>query len=93
MTADPTAVPAAVPTPRTEREGRRREPAEGLRAHSAALLRHADRLRAGAAALDWRGPRAEAFRWRIEALADRCATAAAGLARSAEQWDATVRRR
>ncbi|MFE5540865.1 hypothetical protein ACFQ7O_34225 [Streptomyces sp. NPDC056485] len=83
----------AVPAPRTEREGRRHSPAEGLRAHSAALLRQAERLRAGAAALDWKGPRAEAFRWRIEALADRCATAAAGLARSAERMDATVRPR
>ncbi|KOU16639.1 hypothetical protein ADK52_33135 [Streptomyces sp. WM6372] len=83
----------AVPAPRTEREARRCEPAEGLRAHSAALLRHAERLRAGAVALDWKGPQAEAFRWRIETLADRCATAAAGLARSAEQLDAALRSR
>ncbi|MFD7834218.1 hypothetical protein [Streptomyces sp. NPDC059761] len=82
----------AIPAPRTEREARY-EPAEGLRAHSAALLRHADQLRSGAVALDWKGPQAEAFRWRIEALADRCATAAAGLARSAEQLDAAVRSR
>ncbi|MFJ3203181.1 hypothetical protein [Streptomyces sp. NPDC086989] len=84
---------SAVPAPRTERPGRRCEPAEGLRAHAAALLRHAERLRAGAAALDWKGPQAEAFRWRIEALADRCTTAAAGLARSAERLDAPVRPR
>ncbi|MFE6845432.1 hypothetical protein [Streptomyces sp. NPDC057686] len=82
----------AVPAPRTEQQ-QRQQPAAGLRAHSAALLRHAQRLRAGAAALDWKGPQAEAFRWRIEALADRCATAAAGLARSAEQLDAAVRTR
>ncbi|MFI6144716.1 hypothetical protein [Streptomyces sp. NPDC051109] len=82
-----------VPAPRSEREARWCGSAEGLRAHSAALLRHAERLRAGAAALDWRGPQAEAFRWRIEALADRCATAADGLARSAEQLDAAVRSR
>ncbi|KOY54883.1 MULTISPECIES: hypothetical protein [unclassified Streptomyces] len=81
----------AIPAPRTEQQ--RYEPAEGLRAHSAALLRHAERLRAGAVALDWKGPQAEAFRWRIEALADRCATAAAGLARSAEQLDAAARTR
>ncbi|WP_328764766.1 hypothetical protein [Streptomyces sp. NBC_00272] len=84
---------SAVPAPRGEQAQQRYEPAQGLRAHSAALLRHAERLRAGAVALDWKGPQAEAFRWRIEALADRCATAAAGLARSADQLDATVRTR
>ncbi|MEV0414100.1 hypothetical protein AB0I68_25620 [Streptomyces sp. NPDC050448] len=84
---------SAIPPPRTERQERRYEPAEGLRAHSVELLRHAERLRAGSVALDWKGPQAEAFRWRIEALADRCATAAAGLARSAEQLDAVVRTR
>ncbi|MER6775798.1 MULTISPECIES: hypothetical protein [unclassified Streptomyces] len=82
----------AVPAPRRGQVARH-EPAEGLRAHSAALLRQAERLRAGAAALDWKGPQAEAFRWRIEALAERCATAAAGLARSAEQLDTAVRPR
>ncbi|MER7463058.1 hypothetical protein [Streptomyces sp. NPDC097981] len=80
-----------IPPPRGEQQ--RYEAAEGLRAHSAALLRHAERLRAGAVALNWKGPQAEAFRWRIEDLADRCATAAAGLARSAEQLDAAVRTR
>ncbi|MFE2141958.1 hypothetical protein ACFXA3_09430 [Streptomyces sp. NPDC059456] len=84
---------SAVPAPRTERPGRGCGPAEGLRTHAAELLRHAERLRAGAAALDWKGPQAEAFRWRVEALADRCATAAAGLARSAGQLDAAVRPR
>ncbi|MFF4101949.1 hypothetical protein [Streptomyces sp. NPDC001903] len=79
-----------VPAPRAGRQARRNEPAEGLRTHSAALLRHAQRLREGAAALDWKGPQAEAFRWRIEALAERCATAADGLARSAEQLDAAA---
>ncbi|MFF4850820.1 hypothetical protein [Streptomyces sp. NPDC001194] len=83
----------AVPAPRTGRQVRRYEPAEGLRAHSAALLRQAELLRAGAAALDWRGPQAEAFRWRVEALADRCAKAADGLARCAAQLDAAVRPR
>ncbi|GHE72287.1 hypothetical protein EDE04_6523 [Streptomyces sp. 2132.2] len=83
----------AVPAPRPAREERRYGPAEELRAHSTALLLHAQRLRAGAAALDWKGPQAEAFRWRIEALADRCATAAAGLARSAGHVDAAVRPR
>lgn len=81
-----------IPPPRREQR-QRYEPAEGLRAHSAALLLHAERLRAGAGALEWQGPQGEAFRWRIEALAERCATAAAGLARSAEQLDAAVRPR
>ncbi|MFK0232694.1 hypothetical protein [Streptomyces vinaceus] len=42
----------AVPAPRPAREERRDGPAEELRAHSTALLLHARRLRAGAAALD-----------------------------------------
>lgn len=82
----------AVPAPRRGQVARH-EPAEGLRAHSAALLRQAERLRAAAAALDRKGPQAEAFRRRVEALAERCATAAAGLARSAEQLDTAVRPR
>ncbi|MEU5806430.1 hypothetical protein ACFV2Q_37855 [Streptomyces sp. NPDC059650] len=81
-----------IPAPRPESLPRL-PAAEGLRAHSAALLEHARRLRAGACALDWKGPQAEAFRWRIEDLADRCTTAADGLARSADQLDAAARAR
>ncbi len=54
---------------------------------------HAQRLRAGAVALDWKGPQAEAFRRRIEDLADRCMTAAESLARSADQLEAAARPR
>ncbi|WP_149179719.1 hypothetical protein [Streptomyces sp. TRM49041] len=82
---------STIPPPRAEQ--RRNAPAESLRAHSATLREHAGRLRAGAVALDWKGPQAEAFRWLIDALADRCATAADGLARSAQQLEAGVRPR
>ncbi|MFE2143394.1 hypothetical protein ACFXA3_16925 [Streptomyces sp. NPDC059456] len=61
------------------------DPADGLRGHSAALHAHARRLHAAAEALDRRGPRAEAFRAEVAALADRCATAANGLAVAAAQ--------
>ncbi|MEU2391735.1 hypothetical protein [Streptomyces sp. NPDC007369] len=81
-----------IPAPRSESQPRL-PAADGLRAHSASLLDHARRLRAGAAALDWKGPQAEAFRWRIEDLADRCTAAAGGLARSADQLDAAARAR
>ncbi|MEU6866614.1 hypothetical protein ABZ924_25700 [Streptomyces sp. NPDC046876] len=80
-----------IPAPRAEIRPRS-APAEGLRAHSDTLREHARRLRAGALALDWKGPQAEAFRWRIEDLADRCATAAESLARSADQLDAASAR-
>ncbi|MGW7031739.1 hypothetical protein ACWGFX_31840 [Streptomyces xanthophaeus] len=62
-------------------------PVEGLYTHSTALRRHAERLRADAAGLDWRGPQADEFRDRLEALAARCVTAADALARSAAQLD------
>ncbi|MFE9214947.1 hypothetical protein ACFYN3_01220 [Streptomyces lavendulae] len=62
-------------------------PADGLRGHCAALRSHAHRLRAGAAALEWRGPQADAFRAEVAALADRCARAADGFALAAAQLD------
>ncbi|MBT2405125.1 MULTISPECIES: hypothetical protein [unclassified Streptomyces] len=62
-------------------------PADGLRTHSTALRSHAERLRLAARALDWQGPQADAFRAEVEALADRCATAANGLALGAAQLD------
>ncbi|RSS39290.1 hypothetical protein EF912_33325 [Streptomyces sp. WAC07061] len=69
-------------------------PADGLRTHSAALRSHARRLRAGAAALEWRGREADAYRAEVTALADRCARAAAGLALAAAQLEGPhVRRR
>ncbi|MFK0234007.1 hypothetical protein [Streptomyces vinaceus] len=61
------------------------DPVDGLREHSAALRAHALRLRTAAEALDWRGPQADAFRAEVAALADRCATAANGLALAAAQ--------
>lgn len=61
------------------------DPADGLRGHSAALHAHALRLRAAVEALDWQGPQADAFRAEVAALADRCATAANGLAVAAAQ--------
>ncbi|MET9319230.1 hypothetical protein ABZX75_03380 [Streptomyces sp. NPDC003038] len=61
--------------------------AEGLRTHEAALRRHAGRLRASAAALEWPGPRGAALRAEISLLADRCATAANGFALAAAQLD------
>ncbi|WP_327280092.1 MULTISPECIES: hypothetical protein [unclassified Streptomyces] len=63
------------------------DPADGLRGHSAALRDHALRLRAAAEALDWQGPQADAFRAEVAALADRCATAANGLAVAAAQLE------
>ncbi|MET9464518.1 hypothetical protein ABZY44_06760 [Streptomyces sp. NPDC006544] len=60
-------------------------PADGLRAHSAALRSHADRLRRAAGDLRWRGPRADAFRAEVAVLADRCTTAAGGLDLAAAQ--------
>ncbi|MFD6967510.1 hypothetical protein [Streptomyces sp. NPDC059979] len=80
-----TTIPAA-------RSEQRHAPVDGLRAHSTALRHHAERLRASAAALDWKGPEADAFRRRVEDLAERCATAADGLTRSAAHLDAHVRR-
>ncbi|MEU3724842.1 hypothetical protein [Streptomyces sp. NPDC031705] len=68
-------------------------PADGLRTHSAALRSHARKLRAGAAALEWHGGEADAFRAEVTALADRCARAAAGLALAAAQLDGPYRRR
>ncbi|MEJ8640825.1 hypothetical protein WKI68_03850 [Streptomyces sp. MS1.HAVA.3] len=54
-----TTIPAA-------RSEQRHAPVDGLRAHSTALRHHAERLRASAAALDWKGrkrtPSAAAWR-------------------------------
>ncbi|MFK0043792.1 hypothetical protein ACIQU4_06750 [Streptomyces sp. NPDC090741] len=63
------------------------DPADGLRGHSAALRAHALRLHAAAEALDWQGPQGDAFRAEVSALADRCATAAKGLAVAAAQLE------
>ncbi|MFE2478937.1 hypothetical protein [Streptomyces sp. NPDC059389] len=63
------------------------DPADGLRGHSAALHAHALRLHAAAEALEWRGPQGDAFRAEVAALADRCATAATGLAVAAAQLE------
>ncbi|MFJ3876192.1 hypothetical protein ACIPW5_01880 [Streptomyces sp. NPDC090077] len=71
----------------------RAAPADGLRTHSAALRSHARRLRAGAAALEWHGREADAYRAEVTALADRCARAAAGLALAAAQLDGAHPRR
>ncbi|WP_328302784.1 hypothetical protein OG389_33920 [Streptomyces sp. NBC_00435] len=60
-------------------------PADGLRAHSAALRSHAERLRRAVGDLRWQGPRADAFRAEVADLADRCATAAGGLDLAAAQ--------
>lgn len=62
-------------------------PGEGLRTHSTALHSHAERLRLAARAVDWQGPQADAFRAEVAVLADRCATAANGLALAAAQLD------
>ncbi|MEW2414851.1 hypothetical protein AB0953_14150 [Streptomyces sp. NPDC046866] len=83
--------PGRIPAPRAEARPPS-SPSDGLRTHADALHEHARRLRAGALALDWKGPQAEAFRWRVEDLADRCATAAESLARSADQLDAAAGR-
>ncbi|WP_327134698.1 hypothetical protein OG311_33085 [Streptomyces sp. NBC_01343] len=63
------------------------DPADGLRGHSAVLRAHALRLHAAAGALDWQGPQGDAFRAEVAALADRCATAANGLAVAAAQLE------
>ncbi|MEV7725169.1 hypothetical protein AB0P15_10605 [Streptomyces sp. NPDC087917] len=68
-------------------------PADGLRGHCATLRSHARRLRAGAAALEWRGPQADALRAEVTALADRCSTAADGFALAAAQLDGAGPRR
>ncbi|MCP3753362.1 hypothetical protein [Streptomyces sp. TBY4] len=60
-------------------------PPEGLRAHSAALRSHAERLRRAAGDLRWQGPGGDAFRAEVASLADRCATAAGGLDLAAAQ--------
>lgn len=60
-------------------------PAAGLRAHSAALRSHAERLRLAAGDLNWQGPGADAFRAEVASLADRCATAAGGFELAAAQ--------
>lgn len=60
-------------------------PSEGLRAHSAALRSHAERLRRAAGDLRWQGPGADAFRAEVTSLADRCATAAGGFDLAAAQ--------
>lgn len=60
-------------------------PADGLRAHSAALRSHAERLRRAAGDLRWQGPGGDAFRAEVTVLADRCATAAGGFDLAAAQ--------
>ncbi|MGW5402153.1 hypothetical protein [Streptomyces sp. NPDC003952] len=60
-------------------------PAEGLRAHSAALRSHAERLRRAAGDLRWQGPGGDAFRAEVASLADRCVTAAGGFDLAAAQ--------
>ncbi|MBT2448815.1 hypothetical protein J7F03_17295 [Streptomyces sp. ISL-43] len=60
-------------------------PADGLRAHSAALRTHAECLRRAAGDLRWQGPRADALRAEVAGLADRCATAAGGFDLAAAQ--------
>ncbi|MET9608480.1 hypothetical protein ABZZ17_26090 [Streptomyces sp. NPDC006512] len=62
-------------------------PADGLRGHAEALRERADRLRGACDGLDWKGPQADAFRARVEELAQRCATAAEGLSRSAARFE------
>ncbi|MFE2283595.1 hypothetical protein ACFXDJ_05395 [Streptomyces sp. NPDC059443] len=64
-------------------------PAEGLRAHSAALRSHAERIRRAAGDLHWQGPRADALRAEVERLAERCATAAGGFDLAAAQLAGT----
>ncbi|MFD9728810.1 hypothetical protein [Streptomyces sp. NPDC059072] len=61
----------------------------GLCDHAAALRSHAVRLRAAAAAPGWHGPQSDGLRAEVAALADRCATAAAGLALAAVQLQDT----
>ncbi|MFE1414619.1 hypothetical protein ACIGFK_17675 [Streptomyces sp. NPDC085524] len=57
----------------------------GLCDHAAALRSHAVRLRATAAAPGWHGPGTDALRAEVAGLADRCTTAADGLALAAVQ--------
>ncbi|MFF3618703.1 hypothetical protein [Streptomyces sp. NPDC002467] len=61
----------------------------GLCDHAAALRSHAVRLRAAAAAPGWHAPQSDGLRAEVAALADRCATAAAGLALAAVQLQDT----
>ncbi|MBO8200750.1 hypothetical protein JW613_20900 [Streptomyces smyrnaeus] len=82
----PTAVTTTVPAPRPA-PGGRTDPAAQLRAHAVALHAHAERLRTGAAAVDWTGPEATAFHRQIEHLAHRCTVAADALIRSAALLD------
>ncbi|MFJ6722894.1 MULTISPECIES: hypothetical protein [unclassified Streptomyces] len=79
-------------TPRGRRP-HRPGPAEGLRAHSAALRSHAERLRSVAADLERRGPDTDPLRVEVSALADRCAVAAGGLTLAAVQLDGRRRPR
>lgn len=60
-------------------------PADGLRAHSAVLRSHAERLRRASGDLRWQGPRADAFRAEVASLAERCAAAAVGFDLAAAQ--------
>ncbi|MGW1777126.1 hypothetical protein [Streptomyces sp. NPDC002104] len=73
------------PAPRAETCPAPAAPAEGLRAHSAALRSHAERLRRAAGDLDWQGPGGDAFRAEVESLAARCAAAAGGFDLAAAQ--------
>ncbi|MET9885467.1 hypothetical protein ABZZ20_20490 [Streptomyces sp. NPDC006430] len=73
------------PAPRPWLRPQRSDPADGLCGHAAVLRTHAVRLRAAAQLLDGREPQADAFRAEVAALADRCATAADGLAAVAAQ--------
>ncbi|MFD7258652.1 hypothetical protein [Streptomyces sp. NPDC059874] len=57
----------------------------GLCDHAAALRSHAVRLRAAAAAPGWHAPEADGLRTDVATLADRCGTAAIGLALAAAQ--------
>lgn len=58
-------------------------PAEGLRNQASTLREHAHRLINATADLNWHGPQADAFRNHVNELAQRCRTAAEGLALSA----------
>ncbi|WP_185921805.1 hypothetical protein [Streptomyces sp. WAC06614] len=49
------------------------------------MREHARRLLAGAEALGWKGPEADAFRERVTELAGRCSRAATDLSRAAGQ--------
>ncbi|MFD2120176.1 hypothetical protein ACFSNO_11980 [Streptomyces cirratus] len=68
-------------------------PADGLRAHSAVLRSHAERLRSVAAGLGRRGPHAAPLHAEVTALAERCAVAAGGLTLAAAQLDGPRRTR